>query len=79
MLTTQFIEQLLVEAILTNYLWVASFYLFIYYSDTYSKGLRSNTRNAWNGQDFYNGACCEGFVDERRIHLAYILYKLRCW
>lgn len=29
MLTTQFIEQLLVEAILTNYLWVASFYLFI--------------------------------------------------
>ncbi|GMY22919.1 DNA replication ATP-dependent helicase/nuclease JHS1 isoform X2 [Fagus crenata] len=43
----------------------ASLYSFIYYSDTYSKGLRSHTRNAWNRQDIYNGACCEGPVDQR--------------
>lgn len=56
-----------------------TFLLIIHYPDTYSEGLRSNTRNAWNRQDFYNGACCKSLVDERDIHLADILYKLRCW
>ena len=58
--------------------WFSSFHILII-SDTYSKRLRTYSRNARNWQNIHYGACSEGVVDERCIYFAYILHKRSCW